>query len=253
LEDGKEWAQTKYNEAKESVKQKWEETKQLVQTKVEKVKQGLNQAWQNLWAPPIVRERAYQLYKTLPSAGLTNERNTIPVFRIPAWRLISLGMVESQDASTDGNPAARIDKDGFSAAGSYKNISTEIAVNTDKPAIVTMVRIASPVTLEKEDDTANLGYSAIAGLQFNHIYDATVSLDVNFVDLGIDTPNVGKGNVRSGVYVEMNAWAAIGTAVFFAFTPFDEIAAIAAGIGAGILAGAKEIIDALSRIPGFVP
>ncbi len=253
-EDVKQWAQTKYEEAKESVNQKWEDAKH--QYKV--IKKGLNQAWQNLTAPPIVREAAYQFFKTLPSAEFLDDRKTIPIFQIPTGRLISFGLVESKDASTDANSYVTINKDGYSMGSSLKNVSAELEINTSEISLTG--RVASPVTLEKEDDTANLGYSTIVGLQYNHIYDATFSLDLNFIDLGVETPDVGKGNARTGVYVEMNAWVAtavVVTAVVLLLTPIDEILAtlglIGVGISTGIATGIDKVQKVIEMLKGFQP
>jgi hypothetical protein len=193
------------------------------------------------WMPNTFYMNAYEVYKALPSARLNNERYPVPLFQIPLANLISFGTVTSQVLSTNNNNSVGINPDGVSANASYNNISLSLIANTQTPSVALNMRIASPVIFSKGRESANLGYSVIARAQLNNLYDAAFNMDINFVDLKIENQPITKGNIREGVYIEVNAITAVVLAGIIIFTPIDDIGAILTGMGIAIEKGITNI------------
>jgi hypothetical protein len=211
---------------------------------VEEGKQVAKEGNKPWWVPSITIEKARDLLKTLPSLGLGSpKRAETPIFTTPLpGNLLSFGTVSAVNSATDGTPHVRINPNSTGISGRYNNITTSASFDPKSGVFSATARVASPVRINENGTNAGLGYSASARLEINQIYNATMGMDINYVDMSIKGDG-GKGSLTEGAYIKVNPWIAAGAALVVVFTPFDEFAAA----GGGLLVIAREVIKHLGN------
>ncbi|WKZ35271.1 MAG: hypothetical protein QY332_16785 [Anaerolineales bacterium] len=188
-----------------------------------------SQADKPWWVPIFTMEKANQLLSIIPSLGLGSpKRNEIPIFTISLpGKLFSVGTVSTWSPATDGNPNVRVNPNSTSVSSAYQNISTSISWDSVNNVLVAGVRVASPVNVNEGDINAGLGYSVSARLEVNQLYNTSIGMDINYVDLSIKGDG-GKGNLTDGAYVKINVW--IVPVAILAFVLWPKLIPFAPGI-----------------------
>ncbi|MBT7072876.1 MAG: hypothetical protein HN975_18535 [Anaerolineae bacterium] len=168
------------------------------------------------------------IQNSLPTIGLTTYRKTFPIVWLPS--ALEIGGVFSEQSAASGNQHYRLNLGGESLSGKQGNISTFFSY--DKKYNPTLgMRVAGSETLTLDDGSlVNFGKSAIVRVEWNQIWNASISVDVNTIDVSVQHSNQGTGNGRIGFYMEVTPVPAIGAVVLIAAllsTPFpDEVGMI---------------------------
>jgi hypothetical protein len=118
--------------------------------------------------------------------------------------MISFGTITAWDISSDANPNAELRVDGYGAGEASDPLKPQafVRANENERELESMVRIPSGVRFSEGGFEASHGASIYARVKWDGWY-TTASVDMNYAD--VDASGAGlKGNISSGVYVEVN-------------------------------------------------